>query len=321
MGRALAADQTVDSVKSNLEEFERLRKQNGEMSKRIMQFEADARGAEVANEIKEAALRRVHLLEMELASRDEELAKAKAAFEAELENVRSGDRDDANSFRSNESGRAHLSHVFLDTAMAASRHRINELTMSHNHLLKQHTPIYENKLKISKAVMSPYSAARTLSRIIRLPIGSRAALMLALTQSNQRSSKVAPVHHIQSVPAVSIPRIAMAHQLMVEVLSLVAGTQHNISRSLSHVVHLVWQALGRALRVAIVKAMAGLRRRKSSHRVMLGSLAVAASKILERKIRKRKTRRKKKKPRMRQRAMVLLRLSSRQRRIRSLVLE
>ena len=137
--RALAADQTVDSVKSNLEEFERLRKQNGEMSKRIMQFEADARGAEVANEIKEAALSRVHLLEMELASRDEELAKAKAAFEAELENVRSGDRDDANSFRSNESGRAHLSHVFLDTAMAASRHRINELTMSHNHLLKRYT--------------------------------------------------------------------------------------------------------------------------------------------------------------------------------------
>ncbi|PVH73890.1 hypothetical protein DL98DRAFT_519610 [Cadophora sp. DSE1049] len=137
--RALAADQTVDSVKSNLEEFERLRKQSDVMSKRIMQFEADARGAEVAKELKEAALNRIHLLEMELASRDEELVKSKAAFEAELEGIRSRDRDDARSFRSDESERAHLSHVFLDTAMAASRHRINELTMSHNHLLKRYT--------------------------------------------------------------------------------------------------------------------------------------------------------------------------------------
>ncbi|KAL5330382.1 hypothetical protein ACEPPN_003909 [Leptodophora sp. 'Broadleaf-Isolate-01'] len=137
--RALAADQTVDSVKSNLEEFERLRKHVDEMSKKIMKFEAGEREAEVAKESEEAALNRVHLLEMELAARDKELSKAKAAFEIQLEYTRSRDRDDARSYRSDESERAQLSHVFLDTAMAASRHRINELTMSHSHLLKRYT--------------------------------------------------------------------------------------------------------------------------------------------------------------------------------------
>ncbi|EKD17455.1 uncharacterized protein L3040_005058 [Drepanopeziza brunnea f. sp. 'multigermtubi'] len=135
--RATDADQTVKSVKSNLDELERLRKDVDGMSKKIVKLEVGAREGDRAKEREEAALNRAHLLEMEILARDSELAKARASFEAELENIRS--QEDTASFRSEEPEKAHLSHVFLDTAMAASRHRINELQMSYNHLLKRYT--------------------------------------------------------------------------------------------------------------------------------------------------------------------------------------
>ncbi|KAL2070178.1 hypothetical protein VTL71DRAFT_13204 [Oculimacula yallundae] len=139
--RALSADQTVESVKSNLEEFDRLRKHVAEMNTKIMKFEAGERDADVAKEERTAALNRVYLLEMELAARDTELAKARAAFEAELEEFRSREREDNRSYRSDDSEKTQLSHVFIDTAMAASRHRINELTMENKHLVKRFTKL------------------------------------------------------------------------------------------------------------------------------------------------------------------------------------
>lgn len=136
--RATEADQTVKSVKSNLDELERLRKDVDVMSKKIVKLEVGERDGERAQERAEAALNRVHLLELELGARDSELAKARAAFEAELENFRNRD-DTSSSSRSEDSEKAKLSHVFLDTAMAASRHRIKELQSSHSYLLKRYT--------------------------------------------------------------------------------------------------------------------------------------------------------------------------------------
>ncbi|CAL3963002.1 unnamed protein product [Diplocarpon coronariae] len=131
--RATEADQTVKSVKSNLDELERLRKANDEMSRKILELEAGERDGEQAKQREEAALNRARFLEMEIEAHNTELANSRAAFEAELDNIRNRD------FHCHDSEKENLSHVFIDTTLAASRRRINELTLSNNHLLKRYT--------------------------------------------------------------------------------------------------------------------------------------------------------------------------------------
>ncbi|CZT51892.1 related to coenzyme A transporter [Rhynchosporium secalis] len=153
--RALSASQTVESVKSNLEEFERLRKYVDEMNTKILKFEAGERSVDIARENETAALNRVYILEMELAARDNELAQAREAFDDALDDMRKlyRDRDDADSYKSGtDEEKMKFGHVFIDTALAASRHRINDLTLSHNHLLKRYTRLQNAYIQLQEQV-------------------------------------------------------------------------------------------------------------------------------------------------------------------------
>lgn len=135
--KELAANQSLMSVQSSLQELERLQKDVEVMSKKILVYEVGERDTQKSKASEEAALSRVHLLEMELAARDTELAKSKAAFDAELASLRSNNSPATH--QSSDTERLRLTQTFLDSAMAASRHRINELTLSHSHLLKRFT--------------------------------------------------------------------------------------------------------------------------------------------------------------------------------------
>ncbi|PBP15866.1 tuberous sclerosis 1 [Diplocarpon rosae] len=171
---ATEADQTVKSIKSNLDELERLRKENERMSRKILILEAGDRDREQAKEREEAALNQAHFFEMELETRNTELAKFQAAFDSELVNV--CNQDNSSSFRNNNPEKECFSQAFIDTTMAASRHRINELMLSSKHLLKRYNRLLASYTELQEHVNG------------QEPLGSR-SLSIAKSSPSQHGSR------------------------------------------------------------------------------------------------------------------------------------
>jgi hypothetical protein len=136
--RELGAKQKMMSVESSLDELERLRTEVENLTLRIRKYEARELDVLRAKDNEVEAGRRVKVLEMELAARDQELLRSKQEFEKEIQ---------AQSERVSEEReeeyvqKTTLSQEILDSVLASSRQRIAELEKRHKHLLKNYTAL------------------------------------------------------------------------------------------------------------------------------------------------------------------------------------
>lgn len=145
----LASQQKVQSIESNLDELERLRAEVEKLTLALRTYEAGETEAVQAREREEDALKQVAILTLKLRARDEELNKHKAAFEAELQSLRTQSKGEitGNDRKKNRD----LSQDMIDSALAVSRNRIIEVQKAHNHLLKRYNELHSAYLELKEA--------------------------------------------------------------------------------------------------------------------------------------------------------------------------
>jgi solute carrier family 25 protein 16 len=145
----LASQQKVQSVEANLDELERLRVEVDKLTLALRTYEAGETEAVQAREREEDALKQVEILTLKLRARDEELNKHKAAFEAELQVLRTQPEAVIND--NDRKKNQELSQDMIDSALAVSRNRIVEAQKAHNHLLKRYNGLYSAYLELKEA--------------------------------------------------------------------------------------------------------------------------------------------------------------------------
>ncbi|RDW80965.1 hypothetical protein BP5796_05663 [Coleophoma crateriformis] len=143
--RELGSQQKLQSIESNMDELQRLRAEVDKLNLSVRQYEANESQTRRQKESAEAVQNEVELLKMKLASRDEELAKAKKAFEEELLASKSRVNDEAEAGRGQYASKMQL---FLDEGLASSRSRIIELQKAHEHLLDRYTALQSSYLEL-----------------------------------------------------------------------------------------------------------------------------------------------------------------------------
>lgn len=143
--RELQTTQKMQSTESNLDELERLRSEVEKLTLSLRTYEAQELEAEQAKESKEAAWNEVEVLKMQLRARDEEVFKARSAFENEIRDVRRAEAEALNGKK-----KIGVPQEVLDAALAASRNRIVEIQKAHNHLLKRYNELQELYMELKE---------------------------------------------------------------------------------------------------------------------------------------------------------------------------
>jgi solute carrier family 25 protein 16 len=134
--RELAAKQKTMSVEASLDELERLRDEVENLTLRIRKYEARDLDVQRKEDAAAEAFKRVKLLEIELSARDQQLARAKQAFEDELrerEEQAMEDKEEAYVQKTT------LSQEMLDSVLESSRKKITELKRQHERLQRRYT--------------------------------------------------------------------------------------------------------------------------------------------------------------------------------------
>lgn len=143
--KELGAKQKMQSIEGSLDELERLRGEVEKLTLSLRTFEAGEMEVVKAKENEDAALAQVAMLQMQLASRDAELAKSAEAFEQELYEIRH--RNGENEWNGHGNGHGvkdrSITQDMLDSALSASRNRIVEIQKAHNHLLRRYTNLQD----------------------------------------------------------------------------------------------------------------------------------------------------------------------------------
>jgi solute carrier family 25 protein 16 len=147
--RELASKQKMQSIESTFDELERLRAEVEKLTLALRTYEAGETQAVEAREREEDALKEVEVLTLRLRARDEELNKHKAAFQSELESLRSQLVEGTNG--SDRKRNQDLTQDMIDFALAVSRTRIVEIQKAHNHLLKRYNALQSAYLELKEA--------------------------------------------------------------------------------------------------------------------------------------------------------------------------
>jgi solute carrier family 25 protein 16 len=148
--KELSMSQKIQNIEINLDELERLRAEVDRLNLSLRTYEAKEADTLQAKENEEEALRKVVLLEMQLRARDEELMKSRAAFEEEIQELRERHEQALNG-GIDMARRERLEQSVLDSALAASRQRVNEVQNAHNHLLRRYTELQDKYLELKEA--------------------------------------------------------------------------------------------------------------------------------------------------------------------------
>ncbi|RFU33973.1 hypothetical protein B7463_g2344, partial [Scytalidium lignicola] len=134
----LLANQKVQSIQSSLNEMDSLRAEVDRLAASVRTYEAAEDTAERDRESRENAGLQVEVLTMQLAAREKELVETKKASEKKIQDLKAKqDNGPAAEIHQTTQGTKQL----LDSALATSRARFNEMQKAHNHLLKRYTAL------------------------------------------------------------------------------------------------------------------------------------------------------------------------------------
>ena len=148
--KELESTQRMQSIKSNLDELERLKAEVHQLTTTLRTYEAGETGALQAKENEEAALREVAVLKLQLRARDEDVLKMESAFENKVRDLRRGEGEALKGRRRGKDD-AEKFEEFLTSSVHVARQRMMELQKAHNYLIRRYTELQDKYLELKAA--------------------------------------------------------------------------------------------------------------------------------------------------------------------------